>query len=73
MKKKFLAIAFAMAATLVLTLGGTVPVFASEVTADIDVALQTGDTFLVPHKTISVKSTLAEAYWTCVNTLDTKS
>ncbi len=62
MKKRILAVAAAMAVAVVMMFGGTVSAFADEVTADIDVALQTGDTFLVPHKTIKVKSTLSEAY-----------
>ena len=51
MKKRILAVAAAMAVAAVMMFGGTVSAFADEArTADIDVSLQTGDTFLVQHK-----------------------
>lgn len=63
MKKRILAVAAAMAVAVVMMFGGTVSAFADEArTADIDVSLQTGDTFLVQHKTIKVSSTLSEEY-----------
>ena len=63
MKKRNLAVAAAMAVAVVMMFGGTVSAFADEArTADIDVSLQTGDTFLVQHKTIKVSSTLSEEY-----------
>ena len=63
MKKRILAVAAAMAVAAVMMFGGTVSAFADEArTADIDVSLQTGDTFLVQHKTIKVSSTLSEKY-----------
>lgn len=63
MKKRILAVAAAMAVAVVMMFGGTVSAFADEAkTADIDVSLQTGETFLVQHKTIKVSSTLSEEY-----------
>lgn len=63
MKKRILAVAAAMSVAVVMMFGGTVSAFADEAkTADIDVSLQTGDTFLVQHKTIKVSSTLSEEY-----------
>ena len=62
MKKRILKFATAMAVLVVMMLCGTMTAFAEEVISNIDVSLQTGDTFLVQHKTIEVKSTLSEAY-----------
>ena len=62
MKKGVLKFAAMMAAAVVMVFCGTVTAFANEEIAYIDVSLQTGDTFLVPHKTIKVKSTLSGAY-----------
>lgn len=61
-KKRVLNFVARMIIAVAMMFGTMVLTFADEQIVSIDVSLQTGDRFLVQHKTIQVKSTLSEAY-----------
>ena len=61
-KKRVLNFVARMIIAVAMMFGTMVLTFADEQIVSIDVSLQTGDRFLVQHKTIQVKSTLSESY-----------